>query len=99
MKIHVFTKKEEITHAITHGIGAILSVLALILLIKHASFHESPLHTVSVTIFGLTMLLMYIASTAVHSLNEGKWKDRFQLFDHASIYLFIAGTYTPLLLI
>src|SRR5690625_4471803 len=54
---------------------------------------------VSVTIFGITMLLMYLASTIVHSLPDGKCKDIFQIFDHSSIYLFIAGTYTPFLLV
>jgi len=92
MKIHTFTKKEEIAHAITHGIGALLSIVGLVLLIVFASLEHNPWLIVSVTIFGVTMLLMYLASTIVHSLPEGKWKDIFQIFDHSSIYLFIAGT-------
>jgi hemolysin III len=99
MNTHIFTKREEIAHAITHGIGAILSIVGLILLIVFASFNGNPWEIVSVTIFGTTMLLMYLSSTIVHGLPKGKWKDIFQIFDHSSIYLFIAGTYTPFLLV
>src|SRR5699024_9709050 len=99
MPAHIFSKREEILHAITHGIGAILSVAALVLLIVFASFSGNPWKIVSVTIFGATMLLMYVSSTLVHSLPRGKWKDIFLVFDHSSIYLFIAGTYTPFLFV
>lgn len=99
MTTHTYTKQEEIAHAITHGIGALLSIAGLVLLIIYASLNGSPWQIVSVTIFGVTMLFMYSTSTIVHSLPEGKWKDIFQIFDHSSIYLFIAGTYTPLLLV
>lgn len=99
MQTYTFTTKEEIAHAITHGIGALLSIAGLVLLIVFSSFSGNPWKIVSVTIFGVTMLLMYLTSTIVHSLPEGKWKDIFQIFDHSSIYLFIAGTYTPFLLV
>ncbi|MGM8211905.1 PAQR family membrane homeostasis protein TrhA [Virgibacillus sp. W0430] len=99
MNVHVFSKKEEVAHAITHAIGAVLSVIGLILLIIYSSLNGTGWHIVSATIFGVTMLLMYISSTVVHSLPKGKWKDLFQIIDHASIYLFIAGTYTPFLLV
>ena len=99
MNSNVFTKREEIAHSITHGIGAILSIAGLVLLIVFSSLSGNPWKIVSVTIFGITMLLMYLSSTIVHSLPVGKWKDIFQIFDHSSIYLFIAGTYTPFLLV
>lgn len=99
MKTYTYSKKEEIYHAITHGIGAILSIAGLVLLIVYSSFSGNPWKIVSVTIFGTTMLLMYVSSTIVHSLPDGKCKDIFQIFDHSSIYLFIAGTYTPFLLV
>ncbi|WP_040949931.1 PAQR family membrane homeostasis protein TrhA [Gorillibacterium massiliense] len=94
---HVYTRKEEVVNAITHGIGALLSVAALVLLIVFASLKGTAWHVVSFTIFGTTMLLLYICSTLVHSFPEGKVKDLFEIFDHSSIYLFIAGTYTPIL--
>src|SRR5690625_3686289 len=99
MPVHIFTKREEILHAITHGIGAILSLVCLVLLIVFASISGNPWKIVSVTIFGVTMLLMYLSSTIVHSLPPGKWKDIFLIFDHSSIYLFIYGTYTYFFLV
>src|SRR5690625_302712 len=99
MSAHFFTKTEEIWHAITHGIGAVLSIASLVLLIVFSSLSGDPWKIVSVTIFGVTMLLMYLSSTIVHSLPRGKWKDIFLVFDHSSIYLFIAGTYTPFLFV
>lgn len=94
-----FTKREEVYHAITHGLGTVLSLIGLILLIIHSAINGNALKVVSVTIFGTTMLLMYVMSTIVHSLPKGRAKNVFQIFDHSSIYLFIAGTYTPFLLV
>lgn len=93
---HVYTRKEEVANAVTHGIGALLSVAALVLLIVYSSLAGSPLYIVSFTIYGTSMLLLYVCSTLVHSFPEGKTKDLFEIFDHSSIYLFIAGSYTPL---
>jgi hemolysin III len=96
---HVYTKREEIANAITHGLGTLLSIAGLVLLIVYASLYGTAWHIVSFTIFGVTMLLLYTSSTLVHSFPEGKVKDLFETFDHSCIYLFIAGTYTPLLLV
>src|SRR5690625_4965607 len=94
---HTFTKREEIANSITHGIGALLSIAALVLLIVFASIHGNAWHVVSFTLFGSTMVLLYISSTLVHSFPPGKAKDIFEIFDHSAIYFFIAGTYTPFL--
>ncbi|AEN91158.1 MULTISPECIES: PAQR family membrane homeostasis protein TrhA [Priestia] len=96
---HTFTRGEEIANAITHGIGAVLSIVGLTLLIVLSSLEGTPWHVISFTIYGVTMLLLYVSSTLVHSFPEGKVKDLFEIFDHSSIYLFIAGTYTPFLFI
>ncbi|MCU9614786.1 hemolysin III family protein [Caldibacillus lycopersici] len=93
---HTFSKGEEIANAITHGIGAMLSLAGLVILIVYASLYGSAWHVVSFTIFGSTMFILYMASTLVHALPHGKAKDLFEIFDHSSIYLFIAGTYTPI---
>ncbi len=95
---HVFTRREEVANAIIHGIGTALSVAGLAVLIVFAAWQGTAWHVVSFTVFGVTMLLLYTASTLVHSFPEGKVKDLFETFDHSSIYLFIAGTYTPILL-
>jgi hemolysin III len=96
---YIYTKKEEIANAITHGIGALLSLVALIWLVVAASEYGTVWHVVSFSIYGAMMLLLYLSSTLVHSFPEGKVKDIFEICDHASIYLFIAGTYTPFLFI
>lgn len=96
---HTYSKKEELANAITHGIGVALSVAALVILIVFASLYGTVTHIISFTVFGVTMLLLYTNSTLLHSLPQGKVKDLFEIFDHASIYLFIAGTYTPVMLL
>jgi len=94
---HTYSKNEEIANAITHGIGVLLSIAALVLLIVYASLKGTALHVVSFTIYGSTMLLLYVASTLVHSFPAGKAKRVFEILDHSFIYVFIAGTYTPIL--
>ncbi|QGQ99550.1 hemolysin III family protein [Paenibacillus psychroresistens] len=94
---HVFSKKEELANATIHGIGAALSIVAIVLLVVFSSLEGTALHVVSFLIYGVTMLLLYLSSTLVHSFPEGKTKDLFEIFDHSAIYLFIAGSYTPLL--
>lgn len=94
---HVFSKEEELSNSITHGIGMILSVAALVILIVFASLYGNAWHIVSFTIFGVTMLLLYTSSTLLHAFPSGRAKDFFEIMDHTSIYFFIAGTYTPFL--
>ena len=96
---HVFSKQEELANSITHGVGALLSISALVILIVYSSLFGSVWHIVSFTIFGVTMVFLYLSSTLLHSFPEGKVKDIFEIFDHSSIYFFIAGTYTPFLLV
>jgi hemolysin III len=79
---HVFSKREEVANATIHGIGALLSIAGLILLIIFSSLEGTALHVVSFIIFGVTMLLLYLSSTLVHSFPEGKTKDLFEIFDH-----------------
>src|SRR5699024_5627898 len=94
-----FTKKEEIAHAITHGIGALLSIAALVLLIVFSSLNGDTLQIISGIVFGTTMLFMYLSSTIVHSVPEGNCYDIFHVVYHSSSYLLIAGSYTPFLLV
>jgi hemolysin III len=96
---YTYSRREEVANAVTHGIGAALSVAALVLLIVFSSMKGTAWHVVSFTIYGITMLLLYTSSTLVHAWKDGKMKDLFEIFDHSSIYLFIAGSYTPLLFI
>lgn len=94
---HIFTKGEEIANSITHGIGALLSIVALVFLAILSTVHGNVWHIVSFIIYGITMLLLYTSSTFVHALPAGRGKNVFEILDHSSIYFFIAGTYTPFL--
>lgn len=92
------TTGEEIVNSITHGIGALLSIVALIILIIAAGQHGDIWHLVSFSIYGSTLVLLYLSSTLYHSFSNPKIKNLFARFDHVSIFLLIAGTYTPILL-
>lgn len=94
---HTFTKREELINALIHGLGALLSVAALVVLIAAGAQTGNAWHVVSFAVFGTSMLILYTSSTLVHSFPEGKAKDWFEWLDHSSIYWFIAGTYTPFL--
>jgi len=89
---------EEIANSITHGIGALLSIIALIVLILVAGKHGDIWHLVSFSIYGCTLVILYLSSTLYHSFSNPKIKNLFARFDHVSIFLLIAGTYTPILL-
>ncbi len=95
MEENFYTKKEEIMNAITHGVGAVLSIAALVILIVMSAIKGTPWHVVSFTIYGITLLILYTESTLYHSLPGKKVKRLFRKFDHMSIYILIAGTYTP----
>ncbi len=92
------TLKEEIFNSITHGIGVLLSVAALVILILISVKKGNAWHVVSFSIYGSTLVLLYLASTLYHSFTGEKLKNLFARFDHAAIFLLIAGTYTPFLL-
>jgi hemolysin III len=92
------SRGEEIANAITHGIGAALSVAALVLLVVFAAHKNDAWRTVSFSIYGATLIILYMMSVLSHSFS-GKVKRLFELFDFSAVYLLIAGTYTPITLI
>jgi hemolysin III len=94
-----YTAREELANSLTHGLGAVLSVAGLVLLVVFATRHGDAWHVVSTAIFGTTLVLLYTASTLYHSLRGDRLKQRLQKFDHAAIFLLIAGTYTPFVLV
>ncbi|MEG2254846.1 MAG: hemolysin III family protein, partial [Vagococcus sp.] len=98
-----FSKKylivNEVFNAITHGIATGLSIAGLVLLIIKGAQMHSAIHVVSYTIFGASMVLLFLFSTLFHSLIFTKARKVFQVFDHSSIYLLIAGSYTPFCLL
>jgi len=97
--IKVYSEKEETFNIITHAIGLFLSIPALILLIIYGSLYGTVWHIVSYSIYGGSLITLYLASTLYHSARNPKIRQKLNLFDHATIYILIAGTYTPFALI
>ena len=87
--------REEIANTISHGLGLILALIAVPILIAEPLRAGNVQFTVGVSVFGGTMVLLYLASTLYHSLTHEAAKQLFRLFDHTAIFLLIAGTYTP----
>ena len=90
---------EETINAWTHGLGALLSLAGLVILVVLASLHGDAWHIVSCSIYGVTLVLLFSSSTLYHSCRNERVKHIFRIIDHASIYLLIAGTYTPFVLV
>ncbi|MEG0372274.1 MAG: hemolysin III family protein [Clostridium sp.] len=96
MQNHKFyTKGEEIANAITHGIGVILAIVALTLLIFCGINYGDVWYMVSSIIYGVTLITLYLGSTLYHSIPNQRVKKILRIIDHSSIFLLIAGTYTP----
>lgn len=97
-----YTLGEEIFNSVSHGIGAGLSIAGIVLLVVRAVTHSpADQHAIFITgfaIYGATLLLLYIMSTLYHALTPYVAKNVFAVFDHCSIYILIAGTYTPIVL-
>ena len=90
---------EEIVNAVSHGLAALLSVAGLTLLVTLAWLQNDIVKIASFAIYGASLIILFSASTLYHALINEKAKQLFKLLDHCAIYLLIAGTYTPLMLI
>ena len=92
-----YTLGEEIFSSVTHGVGALLGIAALVLMIVFTAIGKgTALDIVGVCIYGATLIILYTISTLYHSLTNPKAKKVFKVLDHCSIYLLIAGTFTPM---
>ncbi len=89
---------EEIANSITHGIGAALSVAALVLLVVFAALQGDAWRVVGFSIFGASLIILYLTSTLYHSFTNRKVKRLFRVLDHTMIFILIAGSYTPITL-
>ncbi|HUV29402.1 MAG TPA: hemolysin III family protein [Anaerolineales bacterium] len=94
-----FTLAEEIFHSITHGIGSGLSIAGLVVLVVLAVLNGDVYQIIGFTVFGASLVLLYLSSTLYHGIQQPRAKHIFKIFDHSSIYLLIAGSYTPFLLV
>lgn len=90
---------EEVLNAVSHGVGALLAVAGTVLLVLRAKAYGGLVNLVGVTVFGVSMILLYLFSCLYHALPPSKGKQVFQVLDHCSIFLLIMGTYAPVCLV
>jgi hemolysin III len=93
-----YTPREELVHAVSHGVGFVAAAIGLVVLVMAASERGTTLDIVGVAIFGITLTLLYAASTLYHGLSESSSKNIMRKLDYIAIYLLISGTYTPFIL-
>lgn len=98
-KLTYYDSKEERLNVITHGIGFLLSILALVLLLINAARYGSARHITSFAIFGASLIVLYAASTLYHYVKNPDLRIKLNILDHSAIYVLIAGTYTPFTLV
>ena len=96
---HCYSEKEERLNIATHASGLLFSLIALPFLIIKSFDYEGFWKSASLVVYGLSMIILYAASTFYHSAKEAKLRRKLNIFDHAAIYVLIAGTYTPFTLI
>lgn len=94
-----YTQGEELMNSISHGVGALFGIVALVLCVVRAAQSGDPYRIVSGAIFGFTVLILYLMSCLYHALKVNKAKRVFRVIDHCTIFLLIAGTYTPYTLV
>lgn len=100
MSVSDYSVKEEVANAISHGIGLILGIVGLVLLLLKAFAHSADALTItSMSIYGGSMIALFLASTLYHAIPHQRAKRWLKTFDHCAIYLLIAGSYTPFLLV
>ena len=94
-----FTRSEEWVNSLIHAVGALLGVIAIVLLVMEAADHGRTGSVGAVIIYGAALILLFASSAIYHGLSDGRAKRLFRSFDHAGIFLLIAGTYTPFCLL
>lgn len=99
IKIPNYTLGEELWNAITHGLGVLLSIAALVLCVVKSAISGNATAVVASSVYGSMMIILYLMSTLYHSLKVNNAKRVFNIIDHCSIYLLIAGSYTPYTLV
>ncbi|CAM2830268.1 PAQR family membrane homeostasis protein TrhA [Vibrio rarus] len=97
---NAYSKNEELANSLSHGLGMIFAIAALVMLLNQAFAHNADTLTiVSMAIYGSSMIILFLASTLYHAVPYQKAKRLLKTFDHSAIYLLIAGSYTPFLLV
>lgn len=94
-----YTLREEIANGITHGLGVVFGIVSLVVLLVLSIKNRDTIAVVAFSIYGACFILMYLSSTLYHSITNERAKKILRVFDHSSIFLFIAGSYTPIALL
>ncbi|MCS6161291.1 hemolysin III family protein [Shewanella baltica] len=94
-----YSIKEEIANSVSHGLGVIAGIVALVLMLLKGQDHLTPIQLTGVAIYGASIIVLFLCSTLYHSVSHSGWKHKLKIADHCAIYCLIAGTYTPLMLI
>lgn len=96
---HGYSDKEERLNVFSHGLGLLLSIIAFPVLLQKSFEYNAFWKGISLVIYGISMIVLYAASTFYHAAKEPKLRRKLNIFDHAAIYVLIAGTYTPFCLL
>lgn len=94
-----YSIKEEIANSVSHGLGVIAGIVALVLMLLKGQDHLTPIQLTGIVIYGASIIVLFLCSTLYHSVSHSGWKHKLKIADHCAIYCLIAGTYTPLMLI
>lgn len=94
-----YSFKEELINSVTHGVGSVLAAVGIAVLVSLALLYGDGWQVLSFTVYGGCLLFLYLASTLYHGIQRPRWKQVLRVMDHTAVYLLIAGTYTPFLLI
>lgn len=97
--IQNFSKKEELFNSISHGVGTLYAITALVLLSVFSGLTGDAWKIVGAVIYGISLIALFLASTLYHGFRPGKAKNIFEIMDHSAIFILIAGTYTPFTLV
>jgi hemolysin III len=98
-RLSEYTIGEELANSITHGFGALISIVGFILLYIQASTYGTDIHVISYSIFSVSLIALYLASTLYHAYSNTRFHKILKKIDHLTIYFLIAGTYSPLMLV
>lgn len=98
-KLKRYTLGEEIGNSVTHGVGTLLAIAGCVIVVVMAAIHGDPWAVVSAAIYGASLIILYCMSTLYHAFTGPRVKGVFRVLDHSTIFLLIAGTYTPITLV
>lgn len=98
-KFMPYSTNEEIANSVSHGLGVIAGIVALVLMLLKGQDHLTTIQLTGVSVYGVSIIVLFLCSTLYHSVSHSGWKHKLKIADHCAIYCLIAGTYTPLMLI